>query len=282
MFKVLRLTFALSMMLLSYDAFSQEKTSIKACMTDSQITIDGELNEAAWLQSPAITDLVQFEPEEGKPSARKSEVRILFGKDDLYIGAILHDDKENIENNLGRRDEYNRADWFMVSIDSYFNKKTAYTFAVNAAGVQLDGQQDDNKKLSTGDLSPLLPPGLDASWDAIWYSDISITEDGWTAEIKIPYSMLRYSRNEQQTWGIHLRRRIPNLGEISEWPFIPRNLRTNLVSGYGQITGINGINPRRNIQVKPYVLAGLDLFENKNIYIYYLKSKLIFLLFFLY
>jgi hypothetical protein len=265
MFKVLSLAVILSMMLLSYEAFSQENASIKACMTDSQITIDGELNEAAWLQSPAITDLVQFEPEEGKPSARKSEVRILFGKDDLYIGAVLHDDQANIENNLGRRDEYNRADWFMVSIDSYFNKKTAYTFAINAAGVQLDGQQDDNKKLSTSDLNPLLPPGLDASWDAIWFSDVSITENGWIAEIKIPYSMLRYSRNEQQTWGIHLRRRIPNLGEISEWPFIPRNLRTNLVSGYGHITGINGINPRRNIQVKPYVLAGLDLFENKNI-----------------
>jgi hypothetical protein len=116
----------------------------------------------------------------------------------------------------------------MVSIDSYFNRKIAYTFAVNAAGVQLDGQQDDNKKLSTSDANPLLPAGLDVSWDAIWFSFVRITDTGWIAEIRIPYSMLRYSRSELQTWGIHYRRRIPKLGEISEWPYIPRNARTNL------------------------------------------------------
>ncbi len=234
-------------------------------MTDSPVTIDGNLNEASWQQSQVVSDFIQFEPDEGKASSRKTEVRILFGKDDLYLGAIMYDNPENIENNLGRRDEYNRADWLMISIDSYFNKKTAYTFAVNAAGVQLDGQQDDNKKLSTTEANPLLPPGLDVSWDAIWFSDVRITDEGWIAEIRIPYSMLRYSRNELQTWGIHYRRRIPRLGEVSEWPFIPRNARTNLVSGYGQITGLKGIDPRRNIQVKPYLLSGLDLFENENI-----------------
>jgi len=234
-------------------------------MTDSPIAIDANLNEASWQQSPVVSDFIQFEPDDGIASARKTEVRILFGKDDLYIGATMCDNQENIENNLGRRDEYNRADWFMVSIDSYFNRKTANTFAVNAAGVQLDGQQDDNKKLSTYEVNPLLPVGLDASWDAIWFSDVRITDNGWIAEIRIPYSMLRYSRNELQTWGIHFKRRIPKLGEISEWPYIPRNERTNLVSGYGKITEIKGIDPRRNIQVRPYVLAGLDLFENENV-----------------
>ncbi len=265
MFKVIKLSVTLIILLLSINVFSQESSSVNACMTDSPVTIDGNLNEASWQQSPVVTDFIQFEPEEGKASSRKTEVRILFGKDDLYIGATMYDSQENIENNLGRRDEYNRADWFMVSIDSYFNRKTAYTFAVNAAGVQLDGQQDDNKKLSTVDVNPLLPAGLDASWNAIWFSEVRITDKGWIAEIRIPYSMLRYSRNELQTWGIHYTRRIPKLGEVSEWPYIPRNARTNLVSGYGQITGIKGIDPRRNIQVRPYVLAGLDLFENENV-----------------
>jgi hypothetical protein len=265
MFRVIKLSVTLNILLFSLDVFSQESASIKACMTDYPVTIDGNLNETSWQQSPVVSDFIQFEPDEGKASARKTEVRILFGKDDLYIGATMYDNQENIENNLGRRDEYNRADWFMVSIDSYFNKKTAYTFAVNAAGVQLDGQQDDNKKLSTSDLNPLLPAGLDASWDAIWFSDVRINDSGWIVEIRIPYSMLRYSRNELQTWGIHFKRRIPKLGEVSEWPFIPRNERTNLVSGYGQITGIKGIDPKRNIQVRPYVLAGLDLYENENV-----------------
>jgi hypothetical protein len=258
-----RFNITLILLLISPIVFPQESTVIKALATDSPVIVDGNLNEPVWTESPVVNDFIQFEPEEGIPSARKTEVRILFGKDNLFIGARMFDNYENIEANLGRRDEYNRADWFMVSIDSYFNGRTAYTFAVNAAGVQLDGQQDGNKKLSVREADPLLPAGLDPSWDAIWFSDVMISEEGWTAELRIPYSMLRYSRNELQNWGIHFRRRIPRLGEVSEWPYIPRNERTNLVSGYGRITEIKSLDPRRNIQVRPYVLAGLDIFENE-------------------
>jgi len=111
----------------------------------------------------------------------------------------------------------------------------------------------------------VLPAGLDVSWDAIWFSGVSITDEGWVVEMRIPYNMLRYSRKELQTWGVYFLRRIPKSGEVSEWPYIPRNRRNNLVSGYGKITGIRGIDPRPNIQVRPYVLAGLDIFENENI-----------------
>ncbi|HSL85921.1 MAG TPA: DUF5916 domain-containing protein, partial [Bacteroidales bacterium] len=110
-----------------------------------------------------------------------------------------------------------------------------------------------------------LPAGLDVSWDAIWYSGVSITDEGWVAEMRIPYNMLRYSRKEVQTWGVYFLRRIPKAGEVSEWPYIPRNRRNNLVSDYGKITDIRGIDPRPNIQVRPYILAGLDIFENENV-----------------
>lgn len=242
----------------------QESFSIQGEISESVITVDGHLNEDSWQLATPITDFLQYEPAEGEPSTRKTVVRLLFGKNDLYVGAIMHDDPAAIEKNLGRRDEYNMADWFMVSIDSYFNRRTAYTFAVNAAGVQLDGQQDDNKKLSVTDANPLLPAGLDPSWDAIWFSSVKITENSWVAEIRIPYSMLRYSTMESQTWGFHFRRRIPRLGEISEWPYIPRSERSNLVSGYGQVNGIKGIAHKRNLQVKPYILSGVDFFENAN------------------
>lgn len=256
-----RLIFTLGLILFPITVFCQKVASISADFTESHITIDGYLNEDPWQQAHPLTDFIQLDPVEGEPSTRKTEVRVIFGTDDLYVGAIMYDSPEAIEKNLGRRDEYNRADWFMVSIDSYFNRRTAYTFAVNAAGVQLDGQQDDNKKLSTRDMDPSLPTGLDASWDAIWFSDVRITYDSWVAEIRIPYSMLRYSKLELQTWGFHFRHRIPRMGEISEWPYIPRSERSNLVSGYGQATGIRGIAPRRNIQIKPYLLSGLDFYE---------------------
>ncbi|HBQ81554.1 MAG TPA: hypothetical protein DD745_01550, partial [Bacteroidales bacterium] len=257
-----RFLLTLFLLFLPIIVFSQKTATIEADFTGSDINIDGVLNEDPWMLSPAASEFIQYEPVEGSPSTRKTEVRVLFGKDDLYVGAHMYDNPEDIEKNLGRRDQYNRADWFMVSIDSYFNRRTAYTFAVNAAGVQLDGQQDDNKKLSTRDMDPTLPVGLDASWDAIWFTSVRITDEGWIAEIRIPYSMLRYSKEDLQTWGIHFIRRSPRLGEISEWPYIPRSERSNLVSGYGQVTGIRGIAPRRNIQIKPYVLSGLDLFES--------------------
>ena len=249
----------------AFELPAQENALVFGSVMESEIRIDGNLNDAPWQDAPMVSDFIQYEPAEGANSQFRSEVRMLFGKDDLYFGAMLFDKQENIENNLGRRDEYNRADWFLVSIDSYNSGKTAFTFAVNAAGVQLDGQQDDNKRVSSGQTNPLLPAGLDISWDAIWYSGVQITEAGWMVEMRIPYNMLRYSKKEVQTWGIYYSRRVPKAGEVSEWPYIPRNIRTNLVSGYAPVTGIRGIDPRRNIQVRPFVLAGLDISENMNV-----------------
>ena len=261
MIKPIISSLVISILISSPELFSQG--SVTATIMDSDIRIDGNLNEVSWQSTQVVSDFIQYEPVEGTKSNFRTEVRLLFGKDDLYIGAMLFDTRENIENNLGRRDDYNRADWFLVSIDSYFSGKTAFTFAVNAAGVQLDGQQDDNKRVSSGTTNPLLPAGLDISWDAIWFSEVRIAEEGWVAEMRIPYNMLRYSKKEVQTWGIYYSRRIPKSGEVSEWPYIPRNIRTNLVSGYAPVTGIRGIDPRRNIQVRPFVLAGLDIFENE-------------------
>lgn len=259
---LIRTAFSLVFVIYPHSVFPQAGNSIRSVHSDINITVDGYLNEDIWKQASVVNEFRQLEPHEGEASERKTEVFVLHGENDLFVGALMYDSPEAIENNLGRRDEYNRADWFMVSIDSYFNRKTAYTFAVNAAGVQLDGQQDDNKKLSTREMDPSLPAGLDASWDAIWFSSVRITDEGWVAEIRIPYSMLRYPRSESQTWGIHFRRRIPRLAEISEWPLIPRSERGNLVAGYGQLTEIKGIVPKRNIQVRPYVLTGVDFFEN--------------------
>jgi len=265
MIKVIIPSLVISILVSSFELFSQGTGLVFSSVMESEIKIDGNLNDAPWQNAQIVSDFIQYEPVEGAKSEFRTEVRMLFGKDDLYFGAMLFDTEENIENNLGRRDEYNRADWFLVSIDSYYSGKTAFTFAVNAAGVQLDGQQDDNRRVSSGQTNPLLPAGLDISWDAIWFSEVRIAEEGWVVEMRIPYNMLRYSKKEVQTWGIYYSRRIPKAGEVSEWPYIPRNIRTNLVSGYGRITGIRGIDPRRNIQIRPFILAGLDVFENENV-----------------
>jgi hypothetical protein len=258
-FPVMSIKYALLLPLLVWPAvlISRPAGSIPAVTAGSQIIIDGIPDEEAWQDAPVINNFIQLQPGEGQPATRKTEVRILLGKDNLYISAVMYDEPGGVERTLGRRDELNRADWFIISIDSYFNRRTAYTFGVNAAGVQLDGQQAGNIIHSQA-----LPAGLDPSWNAIWFSAVSLTSEGWSAELRIPYSMLRFPDVESQTWGVHFTRRIPRLGEISEWPYIPVTERSNLVARYGQITNIQGLEPRRNIQFRPYALSGLDIYEN--------------------
>lgn len=235
---------------------AQSRVVLEASAVESGISIDGRLDEAVWQQVEPASGFVQYEPHEGAPASQQTEVRVLYGPENVYVGVLLHDSEpEKIQDNLGRRDEINQADWFMVSIDSYFDQKTAYTFAVNAAGVQFDAIEtggDDDDPDEEGD----------ASWDAVWDSAVRITPEGWEIEMRIPYSMLRFAKAESQTWGIHFRRMIPRLGENTEWPLIPSTERANLVARYGQLRGLRGIEPRRNIQIRPYTVTGLHTREN--------------------
>ncbi|MEJ2501803.1 MAG: DUF5916 domain-containing protein [Gemmatimonadota bacterium] len=248
------------------DLWAQDRPSLSAAEVTSEITIDGRLDEAAWRAAGVATGFRQFEPSEGNPASQPTEVRVLYGPGSLFVGATLGDaDPGAIEAALGRRDDFNRADWFLVSIDAYLDRRTAYTFGVNAAGVQYDATQADGG----GFGGPGGPgggggglPGMDASWDAIWASDVRTTADGWTVELEIPYSMLRFPRAGSQTWGIQFSRHIPRLGEQSEWPLVPRAERANQVALFADLTGLTGIVPRRNVQILPYSVARLETHES--------------------
>ncbi|MEX0945491.1 MAG: DUF5916 domain-containing protein, partial [Balneolaceae bacterium] len=242
-------------------SLAQNNPILNAFQLDTSIQIDGRLDESAWSQAEAATGFFQYSPNEGSASSQQTEVRILYGEGGIYIGAMLYDDNPSlIEQTLGRRDDYNRADWFVVSFDSYFNRQNAYTFGVNAAGIQYDGIR------SSGgfDGGPGIP-GVDDSWDAVWYSDVSITNEGWVVEMQIPYSMLRFPKTLIQTWGIHFTRRIPRLGETAEWPLVPRVERDNLMAQFGFLQNIRNIEPRPNIQIRPYVVSGYNTSENPTV-----------------
>lgn len=244
--------------------FAQDIHTHSAEQTSNSININGKLDENSWDQAEPITGFHQFEPDEGAPSSQRTEVYVLYGEGNIYIGALLYDEyPSEIEPVLGRRDQYNRADWFLVSIDSYFNKRNAYTFGVNAAGVQLDGLRTSvNAGPGGGSNTESMPDGMDSSWDAVWESAVSVNEQGWVVEMRIPNSMLRFPSSEVQTWGIHFTRRNPRLGEMSEWPLVPRDERSNMVAQFGQLTQIKNIEPRPNIQVRPYTVAGIDSRES--------------------
>ncbi len=220
------------------------------------IRIDGVLSEADWQTAPFASDFLQYEPTEGAPATHQTEVRILYGTSALYIGATLHDSSpDEILETLGRRDMFTRADWFTVSIDSYFDRKTAYNFAINAGGLQADGIYTGRGSGGGGDDGGRRFP-FQSSWDAIWDASARTTATGWEVEMRIPYSMLRFSDASVQRWGINFSRYVPRLDETSEWVMIPSAERSSgTVARYGVLEGIRSIHPRRNLQVIPYSVS---------------------------
>lgn len=245
------LTPFLALLLLAASPTADDEPSsrtLTAHRISGDIAIDGRLDEADWATAPAATAFRQFEPDEGAPPSQKTEVRVLYGNNALYVGAHLYDDApDRIMRTLGRRDDFNQADWFIVSIDSYRDRKTAYTFGLNAAGVQIDG-------VTTREF--------DRSWDAVWDGAVRVGADGWVVEMRIPYSMLRFTDADQQTWGINFQRIIPRVSETSEWSLVRRSERSSgVVSHYGELQGLANLRPRRNIQVTPYTVSRLQTEE---------------------
>jgi len=225
-----------------------DRSILRTQRVEAAISIDGRLDETAWTNVSAATGFRQLEPKEGQEPTQKTGVRVLHGRDALYVGAMLYDKHpDRIRERLARRDNRNQADWFEVSLDSYLDRQTARTFAVNAAGVQRDGI------VRSGSADER---AFDASWDAIWRSAVRITDRGWVAELRIPYDMLRFSEADRQTWGLQFRRRIPRTSEVLEWPLVPRSERqASLVAEYGRLVGLQGLQPDRRVEVSPYVLG---------------------------
>lgn len=210
-------------------------------------TIDGRLDEPAWAAAAAATDFIQIEPNAGSPAALRTEVRVLYDDEALYVGARMFDGSpDSIVARLGRRDDDLYSDWFHVAIDSYYDRRTAFAFGVNPRGVRQDvilynDRQDDK------------------SWDAVWDAAARIDSLGWTAEFRIPLSQLRFNhgRNEPgegRVWGINFRRVIARLGEESLWaPTYPNS--PGIVSLFGELRGLHGLTPPRRLEILPYSVA---------------------------
>ena len=213
------------------------------------IHIDGVLDEAAWASVEPATNFVAYRPTEGARPSQRSEARVLFGNNAVYVGATLYDDEPHrIRRILTRRDDNGGADNFIAAFDSYNDRKTAYLFGVTAAGVQSDailvGSDDDD------------------TWDAVWYSAVRVTDEGWAVEMAIPFSQLRFSEGSS-SWGLEFSRSIPRTGEDIFWaPFTSDEANSGLVQLFGRLEGIRSISPRRPIQVTPYTLARASTFEH--------------------
>lgn len=218
--------------------------SIRAARRHGPVVVDGRLNEPAWeLASPA-TEFTQVDPEEGAPASERTEVRVLYDADALYIGARLYD-RAGVSTRLARRDATESAsDHFSVAFDSYHDHQTAFRFRINPSGVRGD------EILTGGFLG-------DDSWDPVWEAETAVTDSGWVAELRIPFSQLRFSSGREQVWGIQLERVISRTRETAVFSFTPKS-QFGGIARYGHLEGIEGIRQARRLEVMPYVVARGD------------------------
>ncbi len=218
---------------------------LRATRTAEHIQLDGKLDEPIWASAPAASGFTETWPVYGNPSILPTEVKILYDDHFLYVGARMRHipGQGPVVRRIHRRDQDSPTDWFTVFIDSLHDRRTAFAFGVNAANVQADSVyfSDTNS---------------DRSWDGVWESEVSVDADGWTAELKIPLSLLRIKLTSgPQTWGINFSRNEQGtIRQSSSWQVPPRG-ENAFVSRFPELTGIEGIRPQLRREFIPYLSA---------------------------
>jgi len=228
------------------------KKEISTTRVENPPKIDGQLDDPAWENVPEATDFIQYEPFNDRPASFPTKVKFIYDDNAIYIGAKLYDSNpDSILTELGIRDadESINADHFSIDINPYNDGVNGFTFKVSASGVQTDVNRSSRGRRSFGPRTR-----GDINWDAVWDSDVKITDEGWNVEIKIPYSALRFPDSEVQVWGINYWRDIRRYTESSSWNFVDREVR-NQMNYLGILNGIEGIKPPLRLTFYPY-LAG--------------------------
>jgi hypothetical protein len=224
-------------------------------VADGSVQVDGRLDEDVWSQAVPISDFTQKEPNEGAPPTEDTEVRIVYDTSALYIGARMHDrGGAGIQAPLNRRDDSeDQAEYILVSLDTFQDRLTAYGFGVTAAGVRIDRQyRQDNET------------NIDQGFDPVWGAKTTIDDDGWTAELWIPFSQLRFNDRPEQMWGMNIQRSTPTLNEMDYWALVPRTDR-GWASRFGDLRGLEGVRPTKRIEVLPYVAGGSTVNGNRDL-----------------
>lgn len=212
--------------------------TLRALRADESIKIDGILSEKVW-QGKGYGGFTQTEPDDGQPATEPTEVWIAYDQKALYVAARMYDSQpDKIIGRLARRDDFVDSDWFVFSVDPYFDRLSGYQFAVNPAGTYVDWTISNDEQ-------------RDTTWDGIWESSARIDGKGWTVEIRIPYNQLRFKKSDKYKWGVHFRRLLKRREEWSGIVWIPRKA-SGFVSRFSTLEGIEGIKPRRYIELLPY------------------------------
>jgi len=229
---------------------------MSAVRIEGPITIDGILNEPEWELAQPATDFIQRLPHTGQPATERTEVRLIYDDVNLYVGVYAFDSlgKKGITIKDIKRDFYTLdSDGFQVVIDTFDDDLNSFLFGTNPAGAKFDMQIGADGAAGN------------TSWNGIWHLKTHINEQGWQCEMAIPFKTLRFGNKPVQIWGVNFERRVRRIHEDSYWSPLPAAFRLGRVSLAGQLEGIEGIHPGRNLYVKPYVTAPVQRLQGDDI-----------------
>jgi hypothetical protein len=216
--------------------------TLRAVPRTSPVHLDGVLDDAVWATAPAASDFRQRDPSEGEPATQRTEVRFAYDDDALYIGARMYDSlgAAGVHTTLTRRDQSRNGDWLEIDFDTYHNHSGITIFQINPSGVKYDAGQAS--------------PNADPSWDPVWESAARIDSLGWTAELRIPWSQLKFTRDSVQTWGMQIARYVERLNEQSWWSFW-RKSENGGPARFGHLTGLSIERNPGGWELMPYVVG---------------------------
>jgi uncharacterized protein DUF5916 len=224
--------------------------AVRAVRASGPISIDGRPDEPAWSAALPIGGLTQRVPREGAAPSERTEIRVLFDDDAVYVAARLYDAApDSVTAVLARRDRTVSADRFLVFLDPYHDHRSGFYFGINAAGTLYDGT------LYNDDWN-------DDTWDGVWEGRAARDSLGWTAELRIPYSQLRFQRKDVYVWGVNFEREIARRNEQDYLTVRPTN-GSGFVSRFVDLVGIERVAPRPRIEVMPYVTARGEFLDHQ-------------------
>lgn len=207
----------------------------------SEIRLDGRLDDAPWKNADAGRGFGQWDPDRGAPPAEQTVFKVAYDGGAIYFGVACYEtDASKIQAKLSRRDRFTNSDVVAIYLDPYHDHTTGYAFKVNPLGVQQDVYVYNNGE-------------MDNDWDAVWQAETSRDEHGWYAEIRIPFSAIRYRSAPEMTWGLNVWRWMQSRGQDTSWKTWSRDL-SGFVSNFGNVTGLQGVRAPRQLEFLPYVV----------------------------
>ena len=215
-----------------------------------RVQVDGKLDEAFWSRASFTSDFTQRDPNPGAPPTERTEVAFVYTESALYVAArMFTEDPSRIRAIPARRDDAGGSEQIIINIDGYRNRRTYYSLSVTAAGTRLDwytGEDANNYR------------ERDYSWNPVWAANAVIDSLGWTAELEIPFSQIRFNEGDTYAFGININRYIPNRSEDIYWIAVPKD-EAGWTSWFGDLEGMRGLRTRRPVEFVPYISGAATL-----------------------